>query len=335
MPIDEDILHDLMHRATEDLHASPGVAAQIAGDRRRRHLRTRALGITVTGVAAATAVGVAAVTAGSAGKPTAQKSGTTKPTIVLTASERVLHRLSVTAAAGKSAPSGRYVVMSELEYPGPDRRTTIIDSKTGDLWTFQSGKGIPSTFPESVKGSPTAAQYAAYPTSLSALRSVLIKQATQEQAAAWRVQVKAAKFKDPKNWRQVLQEIKKDQPKETPNDLVFSQATYLLWNPLVTPSLRSALFKLLAATPGVVVNAHARDDSGRPAVEISRFDKQADYTNAVYERPDASQVLETASIEPARKPAHGLPGEKAVTYSDIYLKVRSTNKLPTKNPYKA
>ena len=63
MPIDEDILHDLMHRATEDLHASPGVPAQIAGDRRRRHLRTRALGITMTGVAAATAVGVAAVTA--------------------------------------------------------------------------------------------------------------------------------------------------------------------------------------------------------------------------------------------------------------------------------
>ena len=62
--IDEDILHDLMHRATDDLHASPGVAAAIAGDRRRRHLRTRAIGVTVTGVAAATAVGVAAVAAG-------------------------------------------------------------------------------------------------------------------------------------------------------------------------------------------------------------------------------------------------------------------------------
>jgi hypothetical protein len=337
VPIDENILHDLMHRATDDLHAPPAIAAGIAGDHRRRHVRTRALGVTVTGVAAATAVGVAAATAG-AGKPatpTAQKHGTKGPAIVLTSSERVLHRLSVTAAAGKAAPSRRYVVMSELEFPGPDRRTTIIDSKTGDLWTFQSGRGIPSTFPESRNGSPTAAQYAAYPTSLSGLRALLIKQATQEQAAAWRVQVKAAKFKDPKYWRQVLREIKKDQPKETTNDLVFSQAAYLLWNPLVGPSLRSALFKLLAATPGVVVNAHARDDIGRAAVEISRFDQQADYTNAVYESPDVSRVLETASIEPARKPAHGLPGEKASTISDIYLKVRSTNKRPTKDPYRS
>jgi hypothetical protein len=339
MPIDEDILHDLMHRATEDLHASPAVAAAIAGDRRRRHMRTRALGVTVTGVAAATAIGVAAVTVGT-GKPTtptAQKGGATKPTIILTASERVLHRLSVTAAAGKSASSGqgRYVVMPEIEFPGPDKRTTIIDSKTGDLWSFQLGKGIPSTFPEFKHGSTTAAQFAAYPTSLSGLRSLLIKQSNQEQAAAWRVQVHAAKIKDPKNWRQVLQEIKKDQPQETTNDLVFSQAAYLLWNPLVTPSLRSALFKLLAATPGVVVNSHARDEIGRAAVEISRFDPQANYTNAVFESPDASRVLETADMSPAAKPAHGLPGEKASTVSDVYLTIHSTNKLPTKDPYRS
>jgi hypothetical protein len=108
-----------------------------------------------------------------------------------------------------------------------------------------------------------------------------------------------------------------------------------LWNPLVSPSLRSALFKVLAATPGVVVNAHARDDINRPAVEISRFDKQANYNNAVYESPDGSRVLETASIHPAAKHSDGLPGEKAYTLSDIYLKIHSTNRLPTKNPYRS
>jgi hypothetical protein len=335
MPIDEDILHDLLHRATDDLHAAPAVAAAIAGDSRRRHLRTRAIGMTVTGVAAATVVGVVAALSGAPAKPvhsTAQPPGT-KPTIILTASQRVLNRLSVTAAAGKAgSSSGRYVVMSELQ--SPDKRTTIVDSKTGDLWTFQSGKGIPSTFPVSRHGSPTAAQLAAYPTNLSGLRSLLIAQTKREDAIAWRFAVKGAKFKDPKNWRQVLREMKKDQPKETRDDMVFSQAAYLLWNPLVDSSLRSALFKVLAATPGVVVNSHAHDSIGRPAVEISRFDKAANYTNAIFESPDASRVLETVSIHPATKPSNGLPGEAGYSLDDTYKSITWTNKVPTKDPYK-
>src|SRR5690242_15252507 len=41
-------------------------------------------------------------------------------------------------------------------------------------------------------------------------------------------------------------------------------------DPLVGPQLRSALYKVLADTPGVRVDSHARGDLGRPAVEISR-----------------------------------------------------------------
>ncbi len=323
--IDEDILHDLMHRATDDLHASPAVAAGIASDRRRRHVRTRALGFAAGGVAAVTAVGVAVAT------PSAGRQGTSKPTIALTASVRALDRLSRTAASGKPA-TGRYVVMSELS--NPDKRTTIIDGKTGDIWTFQAGKGVPSTFPVSRHGSPTAAQLAAYPTSLSGLRALLIKQAERDQAIGWRLQVKAAKIKDPTAWRQVLKELRKSEPKDTPDNMVFSQAAYLLWNPLVPPALRSALFKVLAATPGIVVNDHARDSIGRKAVEISRLDKQYNYTNAVFESPDASRVLETASIHAATKPAGGLPGEAGYSLNDTYLSIIHTNKLPTKDPYR-
>ncbi len=83
---------------------------------------------------------------------------------------------------------------------------------------------------------------------------------------------------------------------------------------------------------GVVVNSHAKDDIGRPAVEISRYDKAANYTNAVFEAPDASAVLETASLHPATKANGGLPAEAAYILSDVYLKATWTNTLP-KNPY--
>src|SRR6185437_13780353 len=118
------------------------------------------------------------------------------------------------------------------------------------------------------------------------------------------------------NWRQVLKELKKSEPPETRDNMIFSQAAYLLWNPLVDPALRSALFKVLATTPGIVVNDHAHDSIGRAAVEISRYDKQYNYTNAIFESPDASRVLETASIHPPTKPGNGLPGEAGYSLND-------------------
>jgi hypothetical protein len=328
--IDEEVLHDLMHRATGDLHASPAIAAGIAAGRRRRHLRTRVLAGAATGVAAAAAIAVALTSLGTSAGTTGGTAThpATLPAITLTAAQRTLTNLSKAAAAGHQ-PAGRYVVMSEAQ--GRDRRTTIADSKTGDTWTFQAGQGIPTSFPVSRHGLPTQAELAAYPTVLGPLRTFLVAQAKHQLAVGIRAMLAQAR-----RYPERLREIKHSlllNPKETRNDLIFSQAAYLLWNPVVTPTLRSALFRVLAATPGVVVKAHASDSIGRPAVEISRFDPQANYTEAIFESPDASKVLETVSIHPATPAQNGLPAEAAYSLNDTYLSITRTNTRPTKDPY--
>lgn len=311
---DEDLLRDLMHRATGDLHARSEITNGIVTASRRRHRRTRALGISVTGAAAAAAVGAAAVaTSGSGPAVRPTQPGSTTPSIQLTAAQRTLKHLSAKAAAA-TAPAGRWVKMTELA--GSQHKTTIIDTRNGDVWTYQpdAGKGVPAEL-FSQAGAPTAAQLAAYPTSVSGLRTFLIRQAKQQRAQAEQEMLAQAK-KLPKRLAHLKQITMADQPKETSDDWAFSQAAMTLWNPAISPALRSALFKVIAATPGVVVNAHARDSLGRPAVEISRYDPQAKYTEAVFEAPDATRVLETSSLEPAhpgpRRPAgrEGLPAQR-------------------------
>src|SRR5262249_13166604 len=153
---DEDLLRELMHRATDDLHAVPGVTEEIVTRHRRRHRRTRALGLTVTGAAAATAVGVVAAVSGPAG----QRGGSGGvpgggPAITLTAAQKTLDHLSV-AAAATSRPAGRYAEMKE-QGDGL-KRTTIVDTRNGDTWTMQSGlKGVPPRL-FSRHGLPTQAE---------------------------------------------------------------------------------------------------------------------------------------------------------------------------------
>ncbi len=331
--LDEDILSDLMHRATTDLHAQPAVAAGIAAHRRRTTFRIRALGVSAAGVAAATAIGLAATAATSGGTAGTAHRPVALPKLKLTAAQRELNHLSLTAAMTRAdGLGGRYVVMAELQ--GKDKRTTIIDGKTGDVWTFQSGAGIPDTLPVYRHGSPTEAEVAAYPTDLAGLRALLARQARHDLAVGIKDELAAIKIKDPGNYRQVKRTMLASVPKETRNDLVFSQAAYLLWNPLVTPTLRSALFKVLAATPGVVVSTQARDNIGRPAVEISRFDKAANYTQAIFESPDASRVLETDSIHPATPAKDGLPADAAYDLPDTYLSITRTDTRPAKDPYR-
>ncbi len=72
----------------------------------------------------------------------------------------------------------------------------------------------------------------------------------------------------------------------------FQQASDMLWNPLVGPALRSALYKVLAGVPGVTVNTSARDSDGRSATEISRVDdsglpggRSDGVIYAIYENP--------------------------------------------------
>ncbi|MGH3396001.1 MAG: hypothetical protein ACRDPO_15085 [Streptosporangiaceae bacterium] len=314
---DEDLLRDLMHRATGDLHARSEITTGIVTISRRRHRRTRALGVGVTGAAAAAAVGVAAVA--SSGTGHAAKPGNSGPIIQLTAAQRTLNHLSATAAAA-AAPSGRWVKMTELA--GSQPKTTIIDTRNGDVWSYQPGiKNAPREL-FSKAGMPTAAQLAAYPTSVSGLRAFLIRQARQQQAQAERffaAQLRALARKDKR--LAAKKAFPTAQPKETNDDWAFAQAADTLWDPAISPALRSALLKVIAATPGVVVNSHTRDSRGRPAVEISRYDSAADYTEAVFEAPDATKVLETSSMEPAKPAQDGLPAEKASQLNDIYLSI--------------
>jgi hypothetical protein len=289
MPVtDEDLLRDLMHLATGDLHAPPAVAVGIVTASRRRYRRTRALGITMTGAAAATAIGVATATSG-ASAPDQPRA--TTPALTLTAAQQTLDHLSAAAAAAPQ-PTGGFVTMTELR--GNEKSTTIVNTRTGDVWTLQSAPGAPRVL-FSAHGMPTAAQLGAYPTSVASLRSFLLSQARQQQMQALRLMQAAIARKDKGH----VSAVRVVQPKETVNDLVFAQAAYTLWNPVISPSLRSALLKVIAATPGVVVNSHARDSIGRPAVEISRFDAAARYTEAIFAAPDATRVLETSSIQPA------------------------------------
>ena len=111
------------------------------------------------------------------------------------------------------------------------------------------------------------------------------------------------------------------QPHLTDDDWAFEQATTLLWNPLVGPQLRSALYKVLAETPGVRVNDHARDDLGRAAVEISRTATATGIEDQTFENPKNGGVLETA-----------FGYQDGTKGFDLYLSVTSSNRLPP-NPY--
>jgi hypothetical protein len=324
---DEDLMRDLMHRATHDLHAAPEVVERIVTRHRRRHRRTRALGLTVTGAAAATAVGVVAAVSGPSGQRGGSGGNGGGPAITLTAAQKTLDHLSAAAAAA-SRPAGRYVEMKELA--GGLKKTTIVDTRNGNTWSIQSGlKGVPRLL-FSRHGLPTQAELDAYPTSVPGLRRVLLTEENKEQARALRLQLADLRIKDKGHFQDAKRQLIASRPKETRDDKVFSQAAYLLWNPAISPSLRSALFKVLAATPGVRVDPHARDGIGRDAVEISRYDKAANYTETIYEAPDATRVLETTSRHPATPATNGLPAEGAYQDSDIYMSItRSSTRPPT------
>ena len=153
------------------------------------------------------------------------------------------------------------------------------------------------------------------PTRTASLRALLLKQAKEQQAQAIAEQQKELKAHGKKG--AVIH-----QPQLTDDDWVFEQATMMLWNPLVGPDLRSALYKVLATTPGVRVDSQARDDLGRPAVEISRYDAATRVDDQTFENPKTGAVLETAFVY-----QDGTKG------TDLYLSVTSHSTLPP-NPYR-
>jgi hypothetical protein len=324
--IDEDILRELMLRSTDDLHAPSAVTADIVTRHRRRHRRGRVLSVAVTGVAAGAAVGV--VVAASGNSPAAPSSasarhGARMPVVRLTAAQHALYRLSSVAAAARQ-PQGRYAVLSERQ--DNYEKTSVIDSRTGDVWTYQHGAGVPGELPVARHFSPTEAAFDAMPTDPAALRAALIAAANQ-QAAQARKQL-AAELK--KRGKQGVKILPSSAPRQSASDKVFEQATDMLWNPLVSPSLRSALLKVLATTPGVVVDKDASDGIGRPAVKISRFDSAADETTATFESPTTGRVLESAYTQDGG----GVSGTSSQTSSDLYRSVTRTDTRPA-NPYQS
>jgi len=256
---DEDVLRELLHRATDDTHAPSAVAAGIVAGHYRRLRNTRILSITTTSIAAAAVVAAVVVTrvGPSAQDPTAL------PPVKLTAVQ-VLDQLSVAAARAPQL-TDRYIALTELDEGGGYlERTSVFDSLTGDVWTYQHGNGAPSEFPVAAHASPTRAEFAAWPTNPARLRALLLSQAER------------------------LDTIQG----QTPADLVFQEATNWLWNPLLTPALRSAMYKVLAATPGVTVKTGITDKTGRPAIEISRHDSVTAEEFGTFESPATGAVLE-------------------------------------------
>ncbi len=319
---DEDILRAVMRRCTEEVHAPASIAAQVVSRQRRRERRGRILTLTATTAALGTAAGVVAlVPRQAAPNPGAHPA---RPAITLTAAQRTLYRLS-SLAANASPGEGRYAVMKEIQ--DNYQRTSVIDSVTGDVWTYQQGAGVPAELPVARHDSPTQAQFAAMPTDPSALRALLISQYDQQQEQADAAMAAQLKQKDKILRRQHRPAIKP--LRLTADDKVFEQANLLLWNPLVPPALRSAVFRVLAATPGVQVTSHARDDRGRPAVEISWFDRVTSDTLATFEDPATTRMLEqTDTSTPA-----AVNSQTSSTGRDLYLSITRTSSVPP-NPYR-
>jgi hypothetical protein len=321
---DEDILRDLMGRATADLHASPGVTARVVARQRHLRWRNRAVATVVTGAAAGAVAGVVVAGQGGSGTTGSQAHGIPAH---LTAAQHVLYQLS-DAAAAAPAPSGRYVTLTEAQ-SAKIKRTSVLDGQTGDVYTYQQGPGVPAELPVARHDSPTVTEFAAWPTDPAKLRAFLLAQAKQEDAQAEK-QFQQQLSKLPAKLRQ-----KKDAAHAgvaagiTDDDLVFEQATDTLWNPLVPPALRSALYKVLAGTPGVVVRTHTHDLAGRPATEISRVDNPEGETTSTFENPATGTVLESLFVTPAN-PAKHLTGN---TSYDLYQSITSSSTLPA-SPYR-
>jgi hypothetical protein len=341
--LDEDTLRQLMFLSTDDLFASPLAATAAVKRQRRRHLRNRAVGAVGTAAAAGLAAGVLASGTGPATSggghsasgglqltPGGTKSSSTP--IRLTAAQRALFSLSA-AAAKTPRPSGRYVVLREIATTKGNSggatsseiggKTSVIDTITGGGVTYQditvsgdAGPTPPGVLNAPAGSSPTVAQLDALPTNPAALRATLLSQAEQQLRQAQ---------------QELNQELKKSAKlravpvplyRQTPGELVLEQATNLLWEPDLSPQLRSAIYQVLAATPGVVVSTGVKDSSGRPATEIS----------------GATSPLHGDTAEVFEDPATGATLESAWTtnaggfFEDLYLKITYTSTIPA-DPY--
>lgn len=313
MMTDEDILRSLFQTATADLHAppvhirprasvvpfTPKPSSPSPSPMQTRIRPGRALlgvGAALAGAAAA----VAAMLVFQAGAPAGRRPATGHP--VIGHPTRVLYQLAATVRV-LPVPTGRYAVQVEQQSEGSSSylKASVIDSRTGDTWTYQQGPGVPAVLPMAPGFSPTETQLqASDPTDPARLRAALIAQA-------------AAAAPDPV-------------APQTPDDLAVTQAFDTLWNPLVQPPLRSALVSVIASSPGVTTDPHASDSTGRPAIEISYDDRRLGARFSLYLDPSTATVLENSEqpYTPSANP--DLAGH------DVYLSQYWTDTAPTTNP---
>jgi hypothetical protein len=229
-----------------------------------------------------------------------------------------------TTSIDSGGPSGA------VRETGP--KTNVIDTITGGGVTYQGitvtnehGTPTPPTVLQAANGtSPTRAELDKWPTGTAALRAALLAQAKQQA-------VQAQKFMDQKRI-EVEKQLKgknykpaplPKQPALSDADLVFEQAADMLWQPDLSPALRSALYKVLAATPGVKVEAGATDSSGRAATLISRPADSGGYTVKTYMNPRDGATLESAWAGPG-----------STFDGDLYLHIDYTDTIPP-NPYQS
>ena len=337
--LDEDTIRQLMLLSTDDLFASSSAAASAIKRQRRRHLRTRLLGAAGTAAAAGLAVGVLASGQGTPKGPgtpglrlTPSGTKSSAAPFRLTAAQQALFSLSA-AAARTTRPTGRYVVLKEKTTTiegsqgseiGP--KTTVIDTRTGGSVMYQditmtglSYMPAPPPVATAAPGSsPTVAQLDALPTKPTALRAALLAQAEQQQR-----QIQQILQQQLKKLGRKARPIPLSRVHETADDLVFEQATDLLWEPDLSPQLRSALYQVLAATPGVMVKTGVKDSSGRAATEISRKNSASGDNAETFLNPATGGTLESAWAY-----ASGEFDE------DLYLSISYTNTVPP-DPYQS
>lgn len=329
--IDEDILRDLMHRSTDDLRAPAQVTAGILARHRRRRSRSLVLSVVATGVAAGVLAGVLVAGPGSGSRP-ATSHPAAAGTIRLTAEQHTLYKLS-SAAAATPRPAGKYVIMREEQINKGDggnsssNNIDVMNSLTGGDIVYQNFPGVPHQL-TSASGT-TQAQYDTWPTDPATLRAFLLSQAQQQQRQADKL-LQAKLNKMPAKERAHIRAIPAAGAQQTAADLVVGQVTDTLWNPLISPALRSALYKVLAQTPGVTVKTGVKDILGRPAVEVSQYDAASYNWTEVFESPATGATLQAVYIS---RPVTVSGGHTYSYGSDVYQSITRSNTIPP-NPYR-
>ena len=294
-PTTEDTLRELLHLATEDLHAPAPKLAPVQTLRAPRRRWPLLLASAVATAAAATVV-AALVTSGTGNSPGMHPAASRPTSSAIPGTTGAGHSTQPTpalvglAAAVKTLPAatGRYAVQIERQSEGDTTylKASVVDSQTGHIWTYQQGGGVPATLPEA--SGPTQAQVNGLPTDPTALSAALLSQAG---AAA--------------------------STRSGAESVVFTQALDDLWNPLLQPPLRSALLNVISGIPGVTIDAHTTDATGRPSIETSYRDPATGTVSSLYLDPSNGFVNE---------------GSIGDVGQDVYLSLTRSDGPPTVDP---